>query len=435
MVEEKFDIVVVGAGIFGMATAYHLQRNNPTKKILVLERLGQVGQANTALSAAAYRNMFTSETNQLLSDSSINFYLHIQNDLKQNIDMEQIGYLWLLTEELFTDPSVKNWLSNMEKNSIEYHVYGEQDLKQKNQALVQSLKGDEEAEMMKLENIKYGLFGPKCGVLSPTRLTEFYRDEYMKLSSTPPRFNLNVTGLLLEPTEKLDLPGEPYIWQDARVTGVKTEEGKIHADTTVIATGAWVNQLLDPVGIPSHIKAKKRQLFSVPAEGAEMKGLLNTKGFNSLGLSPFIILPKGVYVRPVRQENAFWVGCADKLNRAYKYLPTDDDLVGEDSYFEQSIYPILSKYLPPFLNIRPVNKWGGNYGYSFDNIPYVYESAGAIIVAGGSGSGVMKADALGRIADALYRGEKETLLYGGVPFPTHNLSVTKREIAVEDVII
>ena len=77
MGEEKFDIIIVGAGIFGMATAYHLQRNNPDKKILVLERLDQVGQGNTALSAAAYRNMFTSKTNQLLSDSSINFYLHI----------------------------------------------------------------------------------------------------------------------------------------------------------------------------------------------------------------------------------------------------------------------------------------------------------------------------------------------------------------------
>ncbi|RLI57238.1 MAG: hypothetical protein DRO87_07165, partial [Candidatus Thorarchaeota archaeon] len=36
--DETFDIVVVGAGILGVATAYHLQRNNPEKRILLVDR-------------------------------------------------------------------------------------------------------------------------------------------------------------------------------------------------------------------------------------------------------------------------------------------------------------------------------------------------------------------------------------------------------------
>ncbi|MEM4246116.1 MAG: FAD-binding oxidoreductase, partial [Candidatus Bathyarchaeia archaeon] len=308
---EDCDIIVVGAGVFGMAAAYHLQRNNPEKRILVLERLAQVGQANTALSAAAYRNMFSSRTNQLLADSSINFYLHVQNDLKYDINLEQIGYLWLLTEDQFSQPSVKSWLTNMERSGIEFRLYDEKELREKNPALAQDVEGDEEAQMMRLENIKHGLFGPKCGVLSPTRLTEYYRDEFIRLSQVPPRFNVEVTRLLLEPSPKLDLPGEPYIWQDAKITGVETKQGLIRADTVVVAAGCWVNQILDPVGIPSYVKVKKRQLFSIPADGPDLANFLNMRGFNELGLSPFIILPKGVYIRPVRHENAFWIGCAD----------------------------------------------------------------------------------------------------------------------------
>jgi len=431
----EYDVIIVGAGIFGMSAAYHIQRNSPSKKILVLERLPQVGQANTALSAAAFRNMFSSRTNQILADTSIDFYLHIQNELKRNILLEQIGYLWLLTEKQFHDPSVKMWLSNMEKNGIEFAVYDQRELKERNPELVKDLAGDEEAEVMHLENVRYGLFGPKCGVLSPTLLTEYYRDGFTRMSSVEPRFNVDVTGLLLEPVEKLDMPGEPYIWQDAKIAGVKTSSGDIRADMVVVAAGTWVNQLLDPVGITSHVKVKKRQLFNIPAEKPELQRLLYTKGFNGLGVLPFAILPKGVYVRPVKQERSFWAGCADKLNRAYRCIPADDDFEGEDAYYEHSVYPVLSRYLPPFLNVRPASKWGGAYGYSFDNIPYVYEAAGAIIISGDSGSGIMKADALGRVADALYRNEKEAILYSDVPFPATALSVTNRNIIREDVII
>jgi L-2-hydroxyglutarate oxidase LhgO len=35
---ESFDIIIVGAGVIGVATAYYLQKNNPSKKILLVDR-------------------------------------------------------------------------------------------------------------------------------------------------------------------------------------------------------------------------------------------------------------------------------------------------------------------------------------------------------------------------------------------------------------
>ena len=77
---ETFDIVVVGAGVIGVASAYYLQKNNPDKSILLVDRYLAAGQANTAMSAAAVRNMFASSTNQILTDTSIKYMEHVQKE-------------------------------------------------------------------------------------------------------------------------------------------------------------------------------------------------------------------------------------------------------------------------------------------------------------------------------------------------------------------
>jgi glycine/D-amino acid oxidase-like deaminating enzyme len=79
--------------------------------------------------------------------------------------------------------------------------------------------------------------------------------------------------------------------------------------------------------------------------------------------------------------------------------------------------------------------WAGSYCYSVDAIPLIYEHSGVLVVTGASGSGIMKADALGRIADALYRGESQTELFGGRTMPTTALSLHNRNVEVENVLI
>ena len=70
----EYDAVIVGAGLFGLATAYHIKELRPEDEILVLERLSGPGQGNTAKSAALFRAFFSSRTNLALADSSIEFY-------------------------------------------------------------------------------------------------------------------------------------------------------------------------------------------------------------------------------------------------------------------------------------------------------------------------------------------------------------------------
>ena len=92
------DTLIIGAGIMGLSTAYHMKKRAPSKKILVIDKYAGPGQGNSAKSEGGFRNIFTSETNYLLADTSIDFFFHMENELGYNLKMESIGYLWLFSE-------------------------------------------------------------------------------------------------------------------------------------------------------------------------------------------------------------------------------------------------------------------------------------------------------------------------------------------------
>ena len=88
----KCDVLVVGAGVLGLSSAYHIKRMDPLKSVVVIERLGGPGQGNTAKSMGAFRNIFTSKTNYLLTDSTIDWLLHLQGELGRAHRRPRLGH-------------------------------------------------------------------------------------------------------------------------------------------------------------------------------------------------------------------------------------------------------------------------------------------------------------------------------------------------------
>lgn len=72
-----------------------------------------------------FRNTFTSPDNQILSDTSIDFYLNIQ---KSGVDLgiKNTGYLWVMSERQLS-LNEKN-IQKMEMEGIELRRYDRQDL-------------------------------------------------------------------------------------------------------------------------------------------------------------------------------------------------------------------------------------------------------------------------------------------------------------------
>jgi len=426
----EYDVVVVGAGVFGLATAYYIKKENPKSHVIVLDKFGGPGQGNSAKSAGAFRNIFASETNFLLADSTIDFFAHIEKDLNYDLRISFHGYLWLLTEQGYKDQKVAFEL--MESRGIPLRTFEKEELRKMIPDLTDFEKGDEEAELMGLEPVDKGVQGLKCGSLDVDCLVRFYETEFKKLGGEV-RYNTQVKRLILKPNRELGLPGEPLVWQDAYVAGVETAKSEeVYADKVVVAAGAWANTLLNPIGLDAFMLPKKRQLFVF--KDPKLRRLVGAKGFNKDGVVPFTILPKaGVYFKPEVSEESLWVGCADNIGRAFEL---EDDPQPELSYYTGNLYYELVKYFPCFKDVQPVNMFAGQYALnSIDKIPYIFEEAGMIYVGAGSGSGVMKCDALGRIAAALYSGEKEAVLYGGRTFRVSNISAKERKVEKETFVI
>ena len=419
-----------------MASAYHLKRNNPGKRVLVIDRYGAPGQGNTGRSNAMFRNTFSSRDNQILSNSSIDFYLHVQEGLKTDIGLQKIGYLWLMDEGQLS--ASEPYLKLMERNGIELRRHFRDELKRLLPGMVTEFGSSDEAKLMDLPDVAGGVFGPKCGRLDPDKLVRFYAREFENLGGEF-AFNTEAASVLVGPSRRLGIEGEPFVWQESRVEGVNTGNGTIDAETVVLAGGAWENELLEPLGLESHVKAKKRQLFSIQAKGKKLEALLRCKGFNALDLLPLVILPKsGVHFKPVSEEGDFWVACEDHVNRPFIDLPEHDleRYQAEREYFEKSVYPILTSYFPDFVGSRVRAMWAGLYSYNtIDSTPFAFKHENLIVVGGDSGSGIMKGDALGRIVDGLYRGQKEATLFGNVPYATAKIGFDKRDVEREEWVI
>src|SRR3989442_657183 len=207
----------------GLASAFHLKLNNPSKSVLVLDRFGGPGQGNTGRSNAMFRNTFTSSDNQILANTSIDFYLHLQNELKVDIGLQLIGYLWLLSENQIA--RTDGYVQGMKRNGIEVEEYSVEELRRLVGGVVTNIGGDdEEANVMGLEDISGAVFGPKCGRLDPEKLVRFYANEFMRLGGKI-AFKANVEGLLLGPSRKLGIAREPFVWQEAEVKGVRVAGG------------------------------------------------------------------------------------------------------------------------------------------------------------------------------------------------------------------
>ncbi len=426
----EYDVLIVGAGIIGLSTGYHIKSRNPELNVLIVDKLGAAGQGSTAKSVAAFRCIFYSRTNFALADSSAEFYKHVQSDLGFDLKLRWAGYLWFFDEEGYG--KMRPVLEDLARRGFQYKEYDEKEIAKKLD-IHTNFADDEEAKLMGLGNVHKGILIPKAGLLDVDSLVKFYESEFLKLGGKI-QYNTEAAKVVVEPCMPLGTPGEPYFWQDASVVGVETNRGSLRAKKTIIAAGAWASQLLDPIGIECFIKAKKRQVFSVKANTEALRKLLFTKEFTGAGCLPFTILPKpSAYIRPAPEEDAFWLSYADDFPRAFKI---EDEPEPEENYYRYGLYQVASKYFPQFAGCQPFSAFAGLYEINtIDGQPLVFEENDLIVAGGASGSGILKADSIGRIAASLYNGEEYALLYGDRKFKVSDLGIKNRNIEPERLVI
>lgn len=430
MLSGEYDVVVIGAGILGASSAHHLKKSNPQKKILLLDRNPSAAQGNTARSNAMFRDTFSSRDNQILSKSSICYYSTLKD-----VGLVKTGYLWLMSFE--QSKKSAPFLKSMQENGIRISKFPKNELDKIDQ-LNLSPKG-EDADLVRAPEIVEGVFGHDCGRLDPDKLTNHYVSQFSRLGGSI-AYSAEVVRFIIGSKNDLGIEGEPFVWQDPEAKSIEVlhggSKGNVSAKKFILACGAWTNELLEPIGIDGHVKAKKRQLFKVRAEkGSRLSKFLTVSPVNS-GNLPFLILPKsGCFVKAIPENMEFWIGCDDEWGQPYIDLPSKDidrNYRANMEYYVRNIQPILNQYLPDLSSVSPAQMWAGLYSYNtIDYMPFVFQEGNIIVVGGDSGSGIMKGDSLGRIVNSLYSDDIETELFGNVYYKTSKLGIEKRDVERE----
>lgn len=404
----NYDFIIVGAGVIGCSSAYHLKKLNPKLKILIIEKNHRAGYGNTSKSAALFRNLFSSKTSRKLASSSINFYYTISDKIK----LKKSGYLWLFSEDQWKKN--KNIINKLNKNKLEIDLLNKEDI---NKYLDINLFSNKE-----LPNIGNGIFCKRCGSLSAVSLAEYYANSFIEIGGKI-FFNKEIKSIKLSGEKEQYAP-----WKDIKIKHLIDNNGdKFYSTKYLFATGAWTQNILSPIGIASNIYPKKRQLFGIKIK--KISNIFNKK----LKQYPAIILPAGgVYLKPILKDKTIIVGSADDLGQPYNLT----DYNANQKYFNKAIKPVLKHYFPHLKEYGLYLKWAGYYAYHWpDKNPVIENVSNITWVSGTSGSGIMKADAIGRITASKLLEDKYAILADQSKFRVSNLSLYNRNVDLEKLII
>ena len=423
MAAAEWDTLVIGAGVLGSATAYHLLRADPDLLVLLLDRHPRPAMGNTRRSVALFRDLFTSSTNRALAGSTIEFFDHVEGELGHSLGLKRYGYYWLMGSEQMA--SLRGPLEDLEGRGSRFEFHDRQG--------VRSMLGDgfvlepgSPPGTGPLEPVAGAVLAANGGTVSPTRVARWYEAQFRGLGGQV-EYGFNVQRLVPESVSG----GGPKVWEEGRVAAVEGPSGRRMAREMVVAAGAWTPSLLDEVGIDTHVRPQTRQAFGLAGNGA--RALHEGNGFES-GRLPVLALPSaGVYLKPIRSQRMLLAGCADTFGRPFRL---EEDPQAEPEFLDRQIRPVVEAYLPGMKGADANVSWAGQYHTNTtDGNPYVFKEANVTVVAGASGSGIMKSDAIGRIAAAVHLGEGRAEMFDGLSVHVSDLGVVRRNVEPEALII
>ena len=228
------EIVIIGGGVMGASTAYHLAARGQ-KNILLLEKEQFFGQGATGRCAGGVRYQFGTEVNVRLSIASLPMLERFEEEIGQQIDFRKCGYLFLLTRE----EDLRVFRNNLK-------------MQQRLGVQTEWLSGDEIRRwlpIMELDNVLGGTFNAGDGLVDPNGVVMGYISAGQK-SGLQAFSGLEVTGISVKHN---------------RVAGLTTSAGPISTPLVVNAAGPWagITGLMAGVEIP--ITPIRRQMLTTDA--------------------------------------------------------------------------------------------------------------------------------------------------------------------------
>ena len=317
---RNFDVVIVGGGVVGSASAWYLRKLGFAGTIAIVEKDTSYSKGCTALSAGGIRQQFSTPENIELSKFGLRLIRNLKSEFGPDADVNfrEQGYLILASERGFPvlEENHRLQIANGADNAL--------------------LSGEDlgaRFPWLNTTDLAGGCFGLSGeGWLDPYSLMSLFRKS--AVAQGVQVIAGEVAGINLD---------------HDRITGVTLASGEaIGCGTLVNAAGTGAGALAALAGIALPVGPRKRYVYVLDCPSAS----------EALHLAPLTVEPGGVYVRP--EGRHFICGLSPEEHEEPAVMDWEVDY----SWFEERIWPVLAERVPHFEAIKVISAWVGHYDYN-----------------------------------------------------------------------
>jgi len=357
----SYDAIVIGAGISGAATAYHLKKAGA--KTLLIER-GEPASGGTGKSAAIIRQSYSTPLLVRLARASITMFENSRAELGKDAGFSQVGYCFVVSQDM---------LEGAKKNVAMQRSLGIVNEWSDGPGFPQHLPD------INPDGIAGIVYEPHGGYADPVQATEAYVGAFKALGG---EFRART-------------PVRRLLRQGDRITGIELDTSEVGANIVVNAAGPWAKPLAESAGLDLPMRSVREQdtVWQVPA------GRTIPKTSISMGVD-------ACYYRPLGQGR-FIIGRG--FPKEYFDVDPYNFKATADDSFVTDVQTRVERRLPAFSGMKLLEAYAALYDVTPDWYPVVgprADIAGYADFSGGSGHGFKIAPAIGReLADWVLTGQ------------------------------
>jgi heterotetrameric sarcosine oxidase beta subunit len=321
--KAAYDVVIVGGGGHGLASAYYLARNHGITSVAVLEK-GWIGGGNTGRNTTIVRSNYLLRANALFYEHAMKLWEGLSQDLDFNVMFSQRGVLNLAHSKTQLDAYARRG-NAMRLNGIDAELLDRNQVRE----LVPQMDCSEHARFP----ILGGLLQPRGGTARHDAVAWGFARAADRLGVDIIQ-NCEVTGF--------QRTGD-------RITGVETTRGPIGAGRVGIAVAGHTSHVAAMAGLRLPIESHLLQAFV------------------SEGLAPALdtVVTFGA--------GHFYISQSDKGGLVF-----GGDLDGYNSYAQRGNLPMVEDVaggclalFPQFAKVRLARHWGGIMDMTMDGSPII----------------------------------------------------------------
>ena len=377
----RASVVVVGGGVVGLSTAYHLARSG-VPDVLLLER-DELGSGSTCRAAGGVRAQFSDAVNIELGLRSLRTFETFEREFGQDIDLRQVGYLFLLDQP--------HQVEAFEKNVAIQNELGVAS------RMIDAAEAKRLSPLIDTEGLLAAAWSPEDGHCTPESVVLGYARAARGAGARLVR-GCKVTGIATD---------------GATITAVETSRGTVATDTVICAAGAWSREVGELAGVDLPVVPLRRQILTTePMAGLDPHTPFTidfSTSFYFHGEGPGLLLG----MSDPDEEPGF------RLGRSDDWLPR----LGE----------AIERRAPGIADVGIASGWAGLYEMTPDHNALVGEATEVsrfLYATGFSGHGFLMGPAVGEVMRDLYLGNRPVVDVSGLDARRFDASLIRPELNI-----